>query len=119
MNIQPVASGSVEARTTMSNAAESLKKHREQVKEEKATEQTSEPKEKQIQPEELLQNIKALTDNGLYSVRFEMFKDTDEMVINLIDTKSGDLIRQFPPEEILGMRKTLADLRGNIVETQS
>ena len=119
MNIQPVTSGSVEARTTMSTAAEAVKRNREQAKEDKVTEQTTEAKENQIQPEELLQHIKALTDNGSYSVQFEMHKDTDELVINLIDSKSGDLIRQFPPEEILGVHKILADLRGNIVETQS
>ena len=76
-------------------------------------------KANQPQPEELLQSIKALTDNGAYSVRFEMHKETNDMVINLIDQKSGEVIRQIPPDEILGLHKTLADLRGNLVQTES
>ena len=62
-------------------------------------------KANQVQPEELLQSIKALTDNGAYSVRFEMHKETDELVINLIEQESGEVIRQIPAEEILGLHK--------------
>jgi len=118
MNIQAVTPGFTENRSSLSSAADALKMDREKVKNENAPE-LSHKKEQQIQPEELLQNIKALTDNGSYSVRFEMYKDTNDLIINLVDNKSGETIRQIPPKEILGMRETLAALRGNIVETQS
>jgi flagellar protein FlaG len=72
-----------------------------------------------IQAEELIQNIKALAKEGLYSVRFEIDEATQDLVINLIDQESGEVIRQVPSEEILGTRKFLADLRGNILETES
>ena len=71
-----------------------------------------------IQSEELLQNIKALTEDGIYSVRFEVNEPTNDLVINLID-QEGEVIRQVPSEEILGTRKMLAELRGNILETES
>ena len=70
-----------------------------------------------IQPEELIKNIKALTEEGVYSVRFEVDDATHDLVINLINQESGEVIRQVPSEEILGTRKFLADLRGNLVET--
>ena len=119
MNIQTMTPTPVEARASMSSGADALQRDRDQAGQEKALEQVSSDKEKQVQPEELLQNIKALTDNGTYSVRFEMYQDTEELVINLVDSKTGETIRQIPPKEILGMHKALADLRGNIVETQS
>lgn len=72
-----------------------------------------------VQPEELLQSIKALTDGGAYSVRFEMNKDTNDMIINLIEQKTGEVIRQIPPKEILNMHKMLDDLRGNLLQTES
>ena len=72
-----------------------------------------------IQPEELIKNIKALTEEGVYSVRFEVDDATHDLVINLINQESGEVIRQVPSEEILGTRKFLADLRGNLVETES
>lgn len=120
MNIQAAVQVPVENRATMSAGAEALERDRKLVTGEKAAEQSAAAeKENKAQPEELLQNIKALTDNGLYSVRFEMNKDTQELIINLVDRESGDIIRQIPPKEILGMHKTLSELRGNFVETQS
>ncbi|OQX05562.1 MAG: hypothetical protein BWK76_27305 [Desulfobulbaceae bacterium A2] len=119
MNVQAVITGPGEARFEFPSSADRVKTERAARREEPAPEASEEKKSEQIQPEELLQNIKALTDNGLYSVHFELYKDTDELVINLIDKKSGDLIRQIPPAEILGMHKVLADLRGNIIETTS
>lgn len=72
----------------------------------------------QVQPEELLQQIKALTENGLYSVRFETDERTDEMVVKVVDHESGEVIRQIPSEELLNTQSALQDLRGNIVDTE-
>lgn len=119
MDIQSVSLGFTENRTTMSPAAETLKRTREQVKSDIFSAQAPESQKNQIQPEELLQNIKTLTDNGLYSVRFEMNKETDQLIINLVDSESGEIIRQIPPEEMLGMHKMLAELSGNLVEALS
>ncbi len=47
-----------------------------------------------IQSEELLQNIKALTEDGIYSVRFEVDEPTNDLVINLID-QEGEVISRF------------------------
>ncbi len=119
MNIQTITPTPVEARASMSPGADALQRDRDQIGQEKALDQMASEQVSQVQPEELLQNIKSLTDNGTYSVRFEMYQDTEELVINLVDSKTGETIRQIPPKEILGMHKALAELRGNIVETQS
>ncbi|BDD87369.1 flagellar protein FlaG [Desulfofustis limnaeus] len=70
-----------------------------------------------VQPEELLSQIKSLTENGLYSVRFENNPDVDALVVKIVDSTTNELIRQVPAEEILGMKASLAELRGNIVDT--
>jgi flagellar protein FlaG len=70
-----------------------------------------------VQPEEILTQIKALTENGLYSVRFENNKEFNELVVKVVDTETDEVIRQVPAEEILGMKASLAELRGNIVDT--
>jgi len=74
---------------------------------------------KQIQPEELLQQIKALTEDGLYSVRFENDERANGLVVKIVDQENGEVIRQVPAEEMLKLKETLEDLRGNIVNTQS
>jgi flagellar protein FlaG len=39
------------------------------------------------------------------------------MVIQLLDAKSGEQIRQIPPEELITVSQRLSDLRGNLVDT--
>ena len=70
-----------------------------------------------MQPEELLSQIKSLTEDGVYSVRFEKSQEFDELVVKVVNTDSGDVIRQVPAEEILGMKASLEELRGQLVDT--
>lgn len=77
--------------------------------------QSSQVESKQIQPEELLSQIKALTEDGLYSVRFEN-NDVGKLVVKVVDQDSDEVIRQIPPEELLQLTQRLNDLRGNIVD---
>jgi flagellar protein FlaG len=81
--------------------------------------QSEQVEKKQIQPEELLQQIKALTEDGLYSVRFENDERANGLVVKVVDQENGEVIRQVPAEEMLKLKETLEDLRGNIVNTQS
>ncbi len=71
-----------------------------------------------VQPEELLGQIKALTENGIYSVRFEN-NEADQLVVKVVDSETNEVIRQIPPEELMQLTKHLNELRGNIVDTVS
>ena len=71
-----------------------------------------------VQPEELIQQIKALTEDGLYSVRFENDAEAKELVVKVVDSKTDEVIRQIPPEELLNLTERLNDLRGNIIDTE-
>lgn len=72
-----------------------------------------------LPPEEILNRIKALTEDGMYSVRFETDVNTNKMVVKIVDNQSGDVIRQIPPEGILGLQQALSEFEGNIVNTSS
>ena len=72
----------------------------------------------QVQPEELLQQIKALTEEGLYSVRFENDERADGLVVKIVDRQNDEVVRQFPAEEVLELKESMDQLRGNIVNTQ-
>ena len=72
-----------------------------------------------LPPEEILNKIKALTEDGVYSVRFETDDKTKEMVVKVVDPKTDEVLRQIPPESLLDLRASLEELRGNIVNTQS
>jgi flagellar protein FlaG len=81
--------------------------------------QTEQVEKQQIQPEELLQQIKALTEDGLYSVRFENDERASGLVVKIVDQENDEVIRQVPAEELLELKATLEELRGNIVDTHS
>lgn len=74
---------------------------------------------KNVQTEELLTKIKGLTENGLYSVRFENDKRSKEMIVKIVDNETQEVIRQVPAEELLGVKAALAELQGNFVDTTS
>jgi len=80
--------------------------------------QSEQVAKKQVQPEELLQQIKSLTEDGLYSVRFENDERSDGLIVKIVNRENGDVIRQVPSEELLDLTEALADLRGNLVDTE-
>lgn len=80
--------------------------------------QSDQVEKAQVQPEELLQQIKSLTEDGLYSVRFENDERSDGLIVKIVNRQNGEVIRQVPSEELLDLSVALEDLRGNIVNTE-
>ena len=80
--------------------------------------QSEQVEAKQVQPEELLQQIKSLTEDGLYSVRFENDERSNGLIVKIVNRDNGEVIRQVPSEELLDLTAALEDLRGNLVDTE-
>ena len=116
MNVEAITLQNT-AQFQLSKASDQVSEARKKVEDQDQAEQQVE--KKQIQPEELLQQIKALTEDGLYSVRFENDNEANAMIVKVVDRETDEVIRQIPPEELLDLTKRLNDLRGNIVDTQS
>lgn len=117
MNIEAISTvGSPQGH--LSVAADKLDTARKK-QESSAPEATVETKNNALPTEEILDQIKGLTEDGVYSVRFEQDENTNQFVVRIVDRDTGEVIRQLPPEELLGLKASLADLRGNIVDTQS
>ena len=77
------------------------------------------PQDNKMPPEELLNQIKTVTENGIYSVRFERDRATEELVVKIVDSDTNEVLRQIPPEELLTLSKHLRELSGNLVNTVS
>lgn len=71
-----------------------------------------------LQSAELLNQIKALTEDGAYSVQFETDSGTGKMVVKVIDSSTKEVIRQIPPEALLGLDQALTEYSGNFVNTK-
>ena len=102
----------------MPTTSEQIDVSRKKVTEQpdKAPENT---KKKALQPEEVLGKIKALTEDGMYSVRFEADAKTHQLVVKIVDSQTQKVIRQVPAEEMLGLKQALTEYEGNFVDTKS
>ena len=94
--------------------AQQVERKRQEIQEPQST-----PQKSKAQPEELLKQIKSLTEDGLYSVRFENDERSKELVVKIVDADTQEVIRQVPAEEVLGIKAALADLQGNLVDVKS
>ncbi len=52
-------------------------------------------------------------------VAFSVDEEANATVIKFFKTKTGELIKQYPPEEILAMKAKLRELAGWLVDTKA
>ncbi len=78
----------------------------------------SESEENKVSPSEILDKIKQVSQDGLYSVRFEKNDKIDEFIVKVVDQKTDEVIRQIPPEELLGAKAKMMEITGNIVRSE-
>jgi flagellar protein FlaG len=55
----------------------------------------------------------ALREVGLH---FEVDKDTDKLIVKVVDRASGEVIRQIPNEEVVRIAKLMSDGKGLLVD---
>ncbi len=64
------------------------------------------------QTEQSLKEINKVMDALSISVQFQMDPDFKEPIIKVVDQQSGEVIRQFPSEEVVRISKALDNLKG-------
>ena len=118
MEIQAVGLTGVAQQSVPNKSTEDIDMSRKAKDDEAASDQASAAEANKVQPEELLNQIKSLTEDGLYSVRFENDDEAKQLVVKVVDSKTDEVIRQVPAEEVLSLSVRLEELRGNIVNTE-
>ena len=63
-----------------------------------------------------INNAMQAWDTGM---RFEIDEDTQQLVVSIIDSKSGEVLRQIPSEEVLHVAKMITQFQGNLVSTKA
>lgn len=115
MNIEAVNMGNVQQQASQKPSDDIAVQRKAKQSDSAAVESTTDTNK--VQPEELLSQIKGLTEDGLYSVRFENDDAANQLVVKIVDSKTDEVIRQVPAEEVLTLSAHLEELRGNIVNT--
>ena len=115
MNLEAISTNTV-APPRVNEPTQQVERKREEAQ---AKPQQGTAEQNKVQPEELLTEIKSLTDGGAYSVRFEKNDDLQGLIVKIVDQETNEVIRQIPPEELVNLSKHLRELQGSIVDTVS
>ena len=87
---------------------------------EQATAENDAKKEtaERVNLEEVAQKLQEFMGSINTSLRFSVDEEAGRDVIKVIDKDSGDLVRQFPSEEVLDVIKSLSKATGSLLDEQ-
>ena len=75
--------------------------------------ESEEAKMNKVSYDELEKTLKNLINDDETSLEFKIDKDTNKMVLKIIDSQSKEVIRQIPPEIALKISRLVAEILGN------
>ena len=70
-------------------------------------------------PQDAFEEINAAMQAWATGMRFEIDEDTQQLVVSIVDNKSGEVIRQIPSEEVLQVAKMITQMRGQLVNVKA
>ncbi|GBE02453.1 flagellar protein FlaG [bacterium BMS3Abin08] len=53
------------------------------------------------------------------SIRFEIDKELNEVIVKVVDKENGEVVRQIPPEEYLEIMRRLQDIEGAFLDKEA
>jgi flagellar protein FlaG len=79
------------------------------------------PAQAAVDPAQLKQAAEAVNQQiqaTVPNLRFSVDDDTGKMVVRIVDTATGDVIRQVPSEELLAISRSIDRLQGLLLNGQ-
>ncbi|NND61469.1 MAG: flagellar protein FlaG [Gammaproteobacteria bacterium] len=69
--------------------------------------------------EQAVDNIRNFVTDVRRELQFSVDEDSGRTIITVIDSDSGRIIRQIPPEEVLELARSVADGAFNLIDSQA
>ena len=66
-----------------------------------------------------MQAVNAALETRSISLQFEIDKDTDKVIVKVVDQTNGVVIRQIPTEEVVRIAKVMGKAPGMLVSQQA
>ena len=63
-----------------------------------------------------IRSMKEYTGWGNFNINFEVDKDTQAMVVKIVDRETGETIRQMPPDELLKLKLHMQEVLGLVFD---
>ena len=51
-------------------------------------------------------------------VKFELLSDSNKVIVKIVDQETGELIRQFPPAELVRLRERIKQVSGRMLRVK-
>ncbi|SAI02650.1 flagellar protein [Bordetella ansorpii] len=80
---------------------------------------SSDPSQQPQTIEKALEDINEQMKAWSTQLQFEVDPDINRVVVSVVDSKSGDVVRTIPSEAVLRIAKMIVKLQGNAVETSA
>lgn len=77
----------------------------------------AEPEATPVQVETAVRQVNAALEIRSIGIQFEIDKDTDKVIVKVIDRNSGEVIRQVPNEEVVRIAKVMGEMSGLLVDS--
>ncbi len=75
--------------------------------------ESNESKINKVSYDELARTLKEIINDDNTLLEFKIDKETNKMVLKIIDSQSNEVIRQIPPEIALKISRLVAEILGN------
>ncbi len=72
-----------------------------------------------VQIEMAVKSVNATLESRSISLQFEVDRDTDKLVVKVVDRSNGEVIRQIPTEEVVRIAKVMDRQAGLLVRQQA
>jgi flagellar protein FlaG len=69
-----------------------------------------------VQVEQAVRQVNSALELREVGLQFEVDKDTDKLIVKVIDRATGEVIRQIPNEEVVRIAKLMSDGKGLLVD---
>ena len=69
-----------------------------------------EPKEKQLEPQSQIEEFQNFNQSIERSLQFKVDEELGVTIVRVVDKETDELIRQFPPEELINLSRRLKEL---------
>jgi len=71
-----------------------------------------------VQIEMAVKSVNASLESRSISLQFELDRDTDKLIVKVVDRSNGEVIRQIPTEEVVRIAKVMDQQAGLLVSQQ-
>ncbi|ACV61583.1 flagellar protein FlaG protein [Desulfofarcimen acetoxidans DSM 771] len=76
----------------------------------------------QVNPDQLIKAVENLNKTSdLYNqgLQFKVHEETKQLVVQIVNQESGEVIKQIPPEEVLDMEARIGKMVGLIIDKKA